>query len=317
MSITRRKFIKDTGTTAIVAPLAISSIPLSNLNLRSSSEPLEVHLFSKLLQFLDIKEASQISAEIGFDGLDLTVRPKGHILPENATAELPTAIQDIKAAGLSCKMIATGISDIDNEYDLAVIKAAAKEGITFYRPAWFKYHKDKSMPESIGIYQKKIKELCKVNKKYGMIGCYQNHAGTSIGASYWELKQLLEKANPAYFGLQYDIRHAMVEGGVSWTNGLQLLKDDIKTIALKDHTWEKKNGKWKPKHVPVGEGMVDFDRYFKILKSYGLKPPVTLHIEHSLGGAEKGKREITVDKKVVFDAMKKDLVAIQKLWEAA
>ena len=315
MSIPRRKFIKNVGAMVVVAPLVPA--PFNILKSVQSDEPLEVHLFSKLLQFLDIKEASQISAEIGFDGLDLTVRPKGHILPENAEAELPSAIRDIKASGLSCKMIATAISDVDNPYDLKVIEAASKEGIKFYRSAWFKYHKEKSMEESMSIYQRKVKELCKVNKKYDMIGCYQNHAGTSIGASFWELKQLLEKANSDYFGLQYDIRHAVVDGGLSWTNGLKLLKNDFKTIALKDFRWEKKKGKWKPLHVPVGEGMVDFDTYFKFLKSNGLKPPVTLHIEHYLGGAEKGKRKIEVDKKVVFDAMRKDLVAIQKRWKEA
>jgi sugar phosphate isomerase/epimerase len=315
MSITRRKFIKNASATAIVAPFA--SLPFNILKPIQSDEPLEIHLFSKLLQFLDIKEAAQISAEMGFDGLDLTVRPKGHILPENVVSELPSAIRDIKAAGLSCKMIATAISDVDNPYDVKIIEAAAKEGIQFYRSAWFKYHKDKSMEESMSIYQRKVKELCKVNKKYNMIGCYQNHAGTSIGSSFWELKQILEKANPDYFGLQYDIRHAVVDGGLSWTNGLKLLKNDFKTIALKDFTWEQKKGKWKPRHVPVGEGMVDFDTYFKFLKSNGLKPPVTLHVEHYLGGAEKGKREISVDKEVVFDAMKKDLVAIQKLWKEA
>jgi len=36
-----------------------------------------------------------------------------------------------------------------------------------------------------------------------------------------------------------------------------------------------------------------------------------------LGGAEKGRYEITVDKKVVFDAMQKDLAAIQRLWKEA
>ena len=46
-----------------------------------------------------------------------------------------------------------------------------------------------------------------------------------------------------------------------------------------------------------GEGMVDFDTYFKLLKSYGLQPPVSLHCEYPLGGAEKGKYEISIDKK--------------------
>lgn len=63
--------------------------------------------------------------------------------------------------------------------------------------------------------------------------------------------------------------------------------------------------------------MVDFDTYFKLLKKYKVKPPVSLHLEYELGGAEKGDRSISVDKKVVFDAMKNDLNEIQRLWRNA
>ena len=61
--------------------------------------------------------------------------------------------------------------------------------------------------------------------------------------------------------------------------------------------------------------MVDFNTYFKLLKKLGLKPPVSLHLEYPLGGAEKGRNAITVDKKVVYDAMKKDLIKVQQLWK--
>lgn len=57
--------------------------------------------------------------------------------------------------------------------------------------------------------------------------------------------------------------------------------------------------------MPIGEGMVNFDKYFKLLKKYNLKPPVSLHLECDLGAVEKGLREISVDKKLVFDAKKK------------
>jgi len=313
MSITRRNFIKNAGATAIIAPLAPSYLFKSN----ESNDALEVHLFSKHLQFLDIKTASQVAAEIGFAGLDLTVRPKGHILPENAETDLFAAVQDVKSAGLKCEMITTAISDINSPYDAKVIEAAAKSGVQFYRSNWFKYHKDMSMQESINIYQKKVKQLGKLNKKHNIIGCYQNHAGTKIGASFWEVKQLLETVNPTYFGTQYDIRHAMADSGLSWTNGFKLLREHIKTIVLKDFKWGMLKGKWKLINVPIGEGIVDFDAYFKLLKKHNLNPPVSLHCEYPLGGAEKGRSEIKVDKKVVYDAMRKDLTLIQKLWKEA
>jgi len=315
MSISRRDFIKKAGIVTFVAHYQPSIIDISKLD--ESNSPLKVHLFSKHLQFLDLKEAGQVATELGFDGLDLTVRPKGHILPENAKSDLSSAIRDIKQSGSDCEMITTAISDVTNLLDIDVIKSAAAAGIKFYRSNWFKYKKDLTLEGSLEHYKDKVRLLSEVNKEYNIIGCYQNHSGTKIGASVWEVKKILETADPKYFGTQYDIRHAVAEGGRSWPNGVKLLKDHIINIVLKDFKWGKVNGKWKIVNVPIGEGMVDFNAYFKLLKSLGLKPPACLHLEYPLGGAEKGHFEISVDRKVVFDAMKKDLFTLQKLWENA
>ena len=314
MNNSRRKFIKNIGVAAIASPFLS---PTKSCNPDQFNEPLKVHLFSKHLQFLDLKKAGQMAAELGFDGLDLTIRPKGHILPENVKSDLPKAMREIKESGSTCEMMTTAISDVANPLDVDVIITAASEGIKHYRSNWFKYKKDLSLEESLEFYKNKVQRLGELNKDHNIVGCYQNHSGTKVGASVWEVNHILKTANPQFFGVQYDIRHAVAEGGRSWPNGVQLLRDKIKTIVLKDFKWGKVNGKWKIVNVPIGEGMVDFDAYFKLLKKYGLKPPVSLHLEYPLGGAEKGRFEIKVDKKVVFDAMKKDLAKIQQLWKVA
>ena len=315
MTYNRRNFVKKAG-------LASAAVPLLSFNnasglFHSNTNGLDINIFSKHLQFLDIKKAAEIAATLGFNGMDLTVRPNGHILPENAADELPKAIAAIEAAGSSCKMITTTIEDADHTYDREILKAAGESGVDFYRSNWFSYQEDISMQASLELFQNRIKGLSDLNKKHGIVGCYQNHAGTKIGASFWEIEALFEKADPDYFGTQYDIRHAVVEGGYSWKNGLNLLQGHIKTIVLKDFKWAKEKGVWKAVNVPIGDGMVDFTTYFKLLKSYGLNPPVSLHLEYPLGGAEKGKPTIEVDEKIVYDAMKKDLNKVRELWKSA
>lgn len=314
MSITRRKFIKNTGIVTMSVPLAS---PLMTCSPKQLDDSLEVHLFSKHLQFLDIKLAAVKAAEMGFAGLDLTVRPKGHVLPENVETDLPKAIAAIKQAGTQCKMMTTAVADVKDPLDVSVIWIAAAEGIKFYRSNWFKYKKDMSLEQSLEYYKKKVQELGELNRTNNIIGCYQNHSGTKVGASIWEVKKILESVDKNFFGAQYDIRHAVAEGGRSWSNGVKLIKENIKTIVLKDFVWGKVEGKWKIVNVPIGEGMVDFDAYFKLLKSLDVNVPVSLHVEYPLGGAEKGKSEITVDEQVVYKAMEKDLALIQKLWSAA
>ncbi|UXP33372.1 sugar phosphate isomerase/epimerase [Reichenbachiella agarivorans] len=315
MKTSRRDFIKKTSLAAGLIPLLPT--PLFSWDSHLENENLHVSIFSKHLQFLDYKDTGSMAAEMGFNGVDLTVRPKGHVEPMSVKADLPKAIREIEAGGSQCQMITTSIEKISNPLDVEVIQTAAKERVQYYRTNWFKYSDAEPMDVQLDQYAQQIQKLSELNQSLGIVGCYQNHAGRHVGASYWEVKKILESADPAYFGTQYDIRHAMVEGGFSWQNGLQLLQSQIKVIVLKDYKWGKVDGDWEAINVPIGQGMVDFKKYFRILKNYGLKPPVSLHLEYPLGGAEKGNRDITVDKKVVFDAMKKDLQAVQRLWNEA
>lgn len=311
----RRHFIKNSLATFCLLP--ISGLATSCMVKASELDTLDVSIFSKHLQFLNYKETGQMAKELGFDGVDLTVRPKGHVLPENVTTDFALAVKDIKEAGSTCQMITTSIESVNNPLDVNIIKTAGELGVKYYRTNWYKYADDIPMTQSIQQYQNQVYELGKLNKEHKVIGCYQNHAGTKVGASYWEIHQLLEKADPQYFGTQYDIRHATVDGGKSWTNGLKLLHKQVKVIVLKDFKWGKVDNKWKAINVPIGEGMVDFTKYFKLLKKYKMKPPVSLHLEYPLGGAEKGKYEISVDRDVVYNAMAKDLKAIRQLWKEA
>ena len=87
------------------------------------------------------------------------------------------------------------------------------------------------MYQSLDFYQKEIEKLGRLNKKIGIVGSYQNHAGTDVGSSFWEVDTILKTVDPTSFGAQYDIRHAMVEGGYSWENGFELLK----SLNLRDY----------------------------------------------------------------------------------
>lgn len=314
-SISRRAFTKKSA-------LAIGAIPLLTIpsNLFESekySEKLNINIFSKHLQFLDFKELGERTVEMGFNGVDLTVRPKGHVLPEQVFDVLPKAVETIKQSGSNCLMMSTAVNNINNTSDSNVLKAASNCGIKYYRTNWFKYSEDKSMTDSLSSYKSIVKDLSVFNKEHDLVGCYQNHAGTSVGASLWEIKTILELANLDTFGVQYDIRHAVVEGGLSWSNGLKLIKDNINSIVLKDFKWGQVNGVWKPINVPVGEGMVDFDSYFKLLKKYKISVPVSLHCEYDLGGAEHGSKTPTISHKAIYKAISKDLETLQQLWERA
>lgn len=283
---------------------------------QKGASPLKVHVFSKHLQFLNYNDMADAAAEIGFDGVDLTVRPKGHVLPERVADDLPKAIEAIRKANLSHTMMTTAVQDATNSVDKRILETAARLGVDFYRMNWLRYPENKSIPQAVEEFQQTIKGLSALNRKLGIVGCYQNHSGNLAGASLWELWDILQTADKEHMGVQYDIRHAVVEGGLSWRNGLRLIQPEIKILAIKDFVWTKKDNGYVVQNVPLGEGMVDFKSYFALLKEYNINVPVSLHFEYPLGGAEHGGTEISIDKKTIFDAMKKDLKWLHDMWNA-
>ena len=310
----RRDFTK-------LSAIGLASLPLLSFqngmtdDVYKSSGKLNVHLFSKHLQFLDYNEMSASAAEMGFDGLDLTVRRKGHVLPENVMEDLPKAVLAMKKYGIVPKMMSTNVWDAHNKINKNVLTTASNLGFTHYRTDWLKYPEDKPIVESQTLFGQQARELENLNEKLGIIGGYQNHAGKHVGAPIWDLLPILELTKGKFMGSQYDIRHAVIEGGESWELGLKRINPFINSIVLKDVKWGVENGQWKPINVPMGEGMVDFERYFSLLKKYKINVPVSLHVEHDLGGAEKGKNKLTLSKKEVLERIKKDLVYLRKVWD--
>src|SRR5215471_21767251 len=59
----------------------------------ATAGPLKISVFSKHFQWTNCREMAAIAKEIGFDGIDLTVRQSGHVLPERVEEDLPKAAE--------------------------------------------------------------------------------------------------------------------------------------------------------------------------------------------------------------------------------
>jgi L-ribulose-5-phosphate 3-epimerase len=309
----RRGFIMN-GMTGIGLAAAMP-LPLHALSSNSPIKSKHVHdrgdfklsIFSKNLQWLDYEGMAQTAAELGFDGVDLTVRPGGHVSPERVSEDLPKAVEAVRNAGLDVFSIVTSIENADDVNTEAILKTASELGIANYRLGWFHYESGIPIEENLQLIKEKIAKLEALHAQYNLHGAYQNHSGKYFGAAVWDLGGILREIRARWTGAQYDIYHASIEGANSWAYGFEVVAPFIKTINIKDYQWVKKNGKWATESVPLGMGAVDFNAYFSLLKNSGIRCPVSLHYEYPLGTADQGGRTLTMKKEKVLESMKKDL----------
>ncbi len=81
---------------------SLAAVPV--LATAAESKP-AVCIFSKHMAQFNWAELGRRAKDMGFDGVDLTVRPKGHVLPERAAEDLPKAIDVIRSQGLSLPLM--------------------------------------------------------------------------------------------------------------------------------------------------------------------------------------------------------------------
>ncbi len=303
-AMSRRGFLSLSA--AAGAGLAFSG--LAKVSQAADYAQRKVSVFSKHLQWLDYEPMAELAAEIGFDGVDLTVRPRGHVLPERVQQDLPRAIKAVRNAGLNVDMITTAITDPDDPLTVKVLSMASRFGIANYRMGYIGYDEKAGIAQTLEDLKPRMAALAKLNEKYNIHGAYQNHAGTRIGGAIWDIWELVKDLNPQWIGCQYDIRHAVAEGGTSWPVRMKLLLPHIKCMVIKDFFWGQEAGKWRIINCPVGEGMVDFPAYFEILNQARFDGPFSLHFEYDLPGEDMG---ITRRKQATLSLMQKDIKVLR------
>lgn len=271
---------------------------------------LKLAIFSKHLQWASYAEMASFAAEAGFEGVDITVRSGGHVLPERVSDDLPRAVEAVRSAGLQVPMITAGIVDTSSPHARDVLKTASALGILYYRWGGFRYSDEEPIPAQLEALKPRVRALAQMNEHYRIAAIYHTHSGMEVGAPIWDLWEILRGIGPTWTGINYDVAHATIEGGFGgWIRSFEVARPFVRGIALKDFVWARNShGNWGPEWVPAGQGMVNFRKFFDMLRRSEFDGPVQVHFEYEgIGGANEGSRTLGIPKAELLRKFRKDL----------
>lgn len=271
-----------------------------------------LYLFTKVLQWLPLDEIPQTVKDLGFDGIDLPVRKNGFFDRDEIRSKLPGIISASENLNLSRPVLTTDMNVYQIDEMDEYLRILAGEGIQDYRMGYLSFS-SKDIIGDLNALNESMLKLAELHEKHGVNGHYQNHAGKRVGGSVWEIYHLLHGIDPKHVGVQFDLRHATVEGYQSHENAYRLIADKIRSFDLKDFVWGNPDGKGdRPVNVPMGEGHVNFE-LLKDHQGFAGPLPKILHVEYDLGGAEHGDRHPTTSAEAIFSAIKKDVKVCRSL----
>ena len=283
-SVGRRDFMR----LAALSGIAASSLPIcETIAAETSSETKDVFCaFTESFQDWSVEKVCEKFKAAGLDGLDLTVRPGGHIDPKDAKAKLPAATVAARKHGVEINMISTAITDADADGE-AIIGACGELGIARIKLGYYRILRFGKLLTEIDDTKRRLEGVAKLARKHGVLPCVHIHSGEMIPASGPVAYLLLRDIAPAEVGVYVDPMHMTIEGGIGgWRQSLDLLAPWIAISSLKNCMWQTQprddHGQipWQVMKCPLAEGVAPIPQYLQALRDLGYRGLYTLHSEY-------------------------------------
>jgi sugar phosphate isomerase/epimerase len=276
--LTRREWMLTTGQAVLAAAVARDGHAAD----RSATEGATFCLFSKHLPELGWKELGRAVKDAGFDGVDLTVRPQGHVLPERAADDLPRALEAITSHGLKVPMITTELTSASSPTAKPILTAAARGGVRYFKTGYWRYSTSPDVRAQVNAAGDALRDLAALARDCGIELGFHNHAAY-IGAALWDIAPFIDRLDPRWAGFYFDPRHAVAEGGAgAWKAATHLVVPRLKMLALKDCRWMKTAAGWQIEDCAIGEGMVDWSWVGNVITGARFTGPISVHLEYAM-----------------------------------
>lgn len=249
-------------------------------------------LFTDNLADLSTEDALRAAQKAGFDGVDLTLRPGGHVLPEQAETGLAAAHQAADRLGMTIAMASTAIVDVTSPNAEDVIAACAHHGVRKIKLGYWRYRPFGDLRQQLDDAKQKLSRIISLAQRYSVLPCVHVHSGDILANGGGNLYLILQDFSPDDVGAYIDPMHMAVEGGLSgWEMGLDLLAPWIALVGIKNFRWVEKDRdahgqkQYRTQYTPLADGLAPLPQFMARLKQLGYDGTVSLHSEYKGGSS--------------------------------
>ena len=235
-------------------------------------------VFTKPWREPSIGALAELVAGMGFNAVELPVRPGYQVRPDDVATALPDAVRELARAGIGITSIASGT-------DEATFAACAEAGVPFIRiivpvgPSGYAATGDE--------IRRTLDGLATRAERFGVRVAIQPHYDDYIADSS-ELFALLRDYDPQAIAAIWDAAHDGLAR--KWPeNGLELLWPWLGIVNLKSAYLERVGDAasdhgdpvWEPVFTDARNGMAQWGRAIRYLVGRGFAGPICLTAEYT------------------------------------
>jgi hypothetical protein len=274
----RRTAIKALGAVASgIAARAQAPLPPPTAN---RTAPL-ICVYSGNLAKVPYAMLGDIAGQIGYEGVDLTVFPGGHVNPFIANVDMVRAVEAVRGSNLEVPMISTELTSMNNATAYAVLALAYQGAVKMFRTGYWPLAAPNLLQQRLVETRRDIAGLVMLGRRCKMEAMIPNRAGAWVGHSVSEAQSLIGDMDPRWTGFYLDIAAALADAGVDgWPAAMKAALPRAKAIAISDFRPKQGNAD-AVEPCPLGQGTVDWDKAFGMLAEAHFTGPISIHMEYA------------------------------------
>lgn len=244
-------------------------------------------LFTKLFRGIPPERFGPIACDLGFDGLDILVRP-GHEIEPDRPEEMPRVVQRLRGLGLAVPAVTTDIADPAALPTERILGACAESQVRLVRLGYWPYRVGDSYQVIFEQARRHLDALEPLAARFGVRLMVQLHGG-SIHASGALTAALLRGHDPALIGAYADPgNQAVQDGRENWALTFDLLAPWLCYLGVKNGGWrfaERSAAgqlRWRADWLGLADGMVPWDDVLAWLITHAIDIPLSFHSHYNL-----------------------------------
>jgi len=246
---------------------------------------MKIVLNSKFFTALSVEQLGEKVIDLGYDGIDICIRPGHPIHVDNAIDTLPKAVRIWESQNLFCPLATAAIDIIDPKSPNTekLYAACSKAGIPRLKIGFFRFNEGDDYWQILDAARADLDGFAALGEKFGVQTCYQIHSGQCIGSNCAGLMHLIRGFDPKYVGAYPDFGHLLLDGE-DLDMGLSMVREHLSVAGIKDAYYAPQPDGHEPPFIPrfvkVGDGGVNWKHALGALHNLGFDGPLSVHTEY-------------------------------------
>lgn len=240
----------------------------------------ELAVFTKPWRELSLPDLARHIQALGFDLIELPVRPGFQVEPEKIERDLPAAVKVLGAHGVRVLNVTADMPLNDER----LYSACAEAGIGMNRVMFWQRDMDYWTAEAEA--RRRLDAALPFCEHYDFQIGIQNHSGRFVPVNEMGMYNLVKDYDPRHVAAVWDPAHNALEG-MNSDSALDVLAPHLCVVNLKNAYWRRVSGpeaeiaEWKIYWTSGAQGRASWSKVIAKLKTIDYRGPICFSAEYS------------------------------------